>query len=1037
MSTLALSLLGSFSATLDGRPLGEFRTRSAQALLVYVACQPEPHSRESLTALLWPETPQLSAHQNLRQTLYLLRQWLPDVPAPAGDRRPLILAGRKSIQLNLESPIVLDVAVFNALIDQPQPTPQQLAEAIALYRGDFLADFYLPESNPFEDWVTARRAYLQRRVLTALDKLTGHSLQDGDYATAAILARRQVALDNLRESAHRQLMLALAGSGQRAEALAQFEQCARLLRADLGIKPSAETRALAEHIAAGDDQPAAPAHIHTRVPFAPRPRHNLPLQLSSFIGREREIAEVRRLLAHSRLVTLTGAGGSGKTRLALQAAEGLLASFSDGVWFIELAALSEPALVVSVIAATLGIVEQKNRPVAEALREHLRPRQTLLVLDNCEHLIHAVAQLAETLLHHCPSLRILATSREMLAIAGEVVWLVPTLSLPQIDLPPRVEDLKQFDAVRLFLERATSALPSFDLSERNAAPVTQLCRQLDGMPLAIELAAARVKMLRVDQIVARLDDRFGLLAGGSRTALPRHQTLRALIDWSHDLLSPAEQCLLRRLSVFAGGFTLEAAAAINAEADDLDTLALLTQLVNKSLVVVDQSSDREARYFLLETIAQYTWEKLQMAGEGDQMLERHAHFFCRILEEALPQYDYNDHWYQRLNWIETEYDNWRAVLSRAFNDHSIALEWGGRVAARMGSYWLMHGRLSEGRRWLEVALAGVDAAMTSTRAALSLWMASLMMREGHPQGPRLAAEGLAAYQQLGDKSGTAWALVVLGLHKGNESGRTIAYLEQGLQLAGEAGAYSIMSGAHYALARAALRAGDFDSATDHGEKALQLAAKHDNQIRKVDLLRQLGVIASWQGNYDRAAALYDESMTLARTLQAKGWVVAQILNSQGENARRRREYDQALTYYRDALGIAHEISDVSLILGEHLNMGLVLVRQNDLDSAVTSLRESLGIIAGGHRIDGDFIWNLWGFAVAAMRRGRPERAACLFGVADGLRDRTGLYLSPVDAEDYRQDVAQARAALGDAAFAAAWDQGRRLSAEEAIALALE
>ena len=203
MSGLALSLLGPFTATIDGQSLGEFRTRSAQALLVYLACQPEPQSRETLTALLWPETPQLSAHQNLRQTLYLLRQWLPDVPAPAGDRRPLILAGRKSIQLNPESPIVLDVAVFNALIDQPQPSPQQLAEAIALYRGDFLANFYLPESNPFEDWVTARRAYLQRRVLTALDKLTAHSLQDGDYATAAILARRQVALDNLRESAHR------------------------------------------------------------------------------------------------------------------------------------------------------------------------------------------------------------------------------------------------------------------------------------------------------------------------------------------------------------------------------------------------------------------------------------------------------------------------------------------------------------------------------------------------------------------------------------------------------------------------------------------------------------------------------------------------------------------------------------------------------------------------------------------------------------------------------------------------------------------
>jgi len=596
--------------------------------------------------------------------------------------------------------------------------------------------------------------------------------------------------------------------------------------------------------------------------------NNLPVQLTSFIGREREIAEVNRLLTDTRLVTLTGAGGCGKSRLALQVAMDLQKGFPDGVWVVELAALSESGLVPQAIASALDIPEQLGRPLIETLANALHPKSLLLLLDNCEHLLPACVHLADALLRACPRLRVLATSREPLGVPGETTWRVPSLSVPDLQRLPPHRSLMQYEAIRLFVERAASHSPGFQVTEGNAREVAKVCCWLDGIPLAIELAAARAKALTVEQIAVRLDDRFRFLTGGSRTALPRQRTLRATMDWSHDLLSERERGLLRRLSVFAGGWTLEAAEAVcsgdGVEAAEI--LDVLTQLVDKSLVIVD-TQHGDARYRLLETVRQYGRDRLLESGEAAEVQKRHRDWYLRLAEDAEPRLDGADQavW---LNRLDRDHDNFRAALEWSIED---VPETGLRLAGALGEFWLWRGYFLEGRAWLKRALDTSTGESSTLRAKALNRVGFLAIRQRDYAAARaFCEESLVIYRALGDTRGVADAMHNLGQLDANQA--------------------------------------DFAAARSRFEESLELYRQLRHQQGVADSLGDLGHVAWHLGDYAMARRLLEESVVLAREL-GKNRRLAYGLWALGLVAFDEGNYPVAHALHKEGLPIAKEVGD--------------------------------------------------------------------------------------------------------------------------------
>src|SRR5918998_4342554 len=511
-------------------------------------------------------------------------------------------------------------------------------------------------------------------------------------------------------------------------------------------------------VGSSEAEPASRAPVH--------PPHNLPSEFSSFVGREKELAEVKRLLEYNRFLTLTGSGGCGKTRLALAAARELVERFEDGVWLVELASLSDLALLPQAVASTLGVREQPGRSLIETLSDYLGSKKVLLVLDNCEHLIEACAELAEALLHSCPELRVLATSREAMGLTGEVDWPVPSLSLPDLRRLPDIGSLPRYESARLFVERTMAVKPTFALTEQNAPAVAQICYRLDGIPLAIELAAARAKVLSVEQIADRLDDSFGLLSAGGRATRPRQHTLHATMDWSHELLGREERILFRRLAVFSGGFSFEAAESvcIGEDVERDEVLGLLSRLVDKSLVVA-RAERGETRYRLLETIRQYGREKLEESGEEAEVGQRHAGYCLGFAEEAERELGGPDQarWLTRL---EAEHDNLRAALSWSLGEVGDA-GLGARLTAALWSFWSTRGYVNEGRKWLESAISRSEHAVTApptlARAKALNGAGVLAMVQDEVGAAKVhIEEGLSLYRELGDKEGIASSLVSLG-----------------------------------------------------------------------------------------------------------------------------------------------------------------------------------------------------------------------------------------------------------------------------------
>ena len=613
-------------------------------------------------------------------------------------------------------------------------------------------------------------------------------------------------------------------------------------------------------------------HESPASPARPRRLHNLPTQLTTFIGREREIAQVRDLLSRTRLLTLTGSGGCGKTRLALQVARSVVEEHRDGVWLAELASITDPALVSKTVASTMNVPEQPGRDITDTLVDALRLKALLLILDNCEHLLAACRDLTATLLRTCPGVRILATSRESLSVPGETLWRVPSLSLPR-DLRnlPSPGELILYDAVRLFADRAVATAPGFAVTSDNASAVVEVCQRLDGIPLAIELAAARVKVLAVEQIAARLDDRFRLLTGGSRVVLARQQTLRAAIDWSYNLLSETERVMLRRLSVFAGVWTLDASESVCAGegVEGRAMLDLLTSLVDKSLVLAETQRG-EARYRILETVRQYARDRLVDAGEAAEVHNRHRDWYLALAETAnadLSRGRLGELWLARL---ESEHDNLRAALQSSETDRDGA-EAGLRLAGALQWFWFRHGHWSEARGWLERALARSAYAPLPALSGALIGAADFAWRRGdYGLATALAEKGLALSRELGDQNGCWASLFHLGV--------------------------------------IATRQEDFERAETMLDESLSLSRRLANDWAHGMTLVQIG-IASWaQGTLDLATTHNDRGLDLLRAVGDE-WSIAWALYSRGFTALYREDYDRAVASFVEGLSICHKIAD--------------------------------------------------------------------------------------------------------------------------------
>jgi predicted ATPase/DNA-binding SARP family transcriptional activator len=968
---LTICLFGPLRISVSGEPLPRVRTRSVEWLLALLTLRHSRSvSRAWLAGTLWPDSSESRALQNLREDLVRLRKALgPEaarIQSPARDLLTLDLAGAE-----------VDVLRFDQGVQAEDEA--SLRTAVGLYTGPLL-------EGCVEEWVLLERETRAEQCLRALEALAERAEARGEHSEALASLRRAEALDPLRDSLQRGLIRLLAAGGDLPAALLTYREHRLRLHREMNLEPDGETQTLfrrlreeARRQASGrgsegerergsfgreresegarerekegrtpsSDPSLAPSLPRSLAPSQSSLSPSLPLSLSpsaarlptpitALLGREQEVREIAARIPASRLVTLVGGGGVGKTRLALQVAAGLAEEYPGRVLFVELAPLAAPALLPAFVAGTLGLPEAAGSGPASgmaALIRWLAWEPTLLVLDNCEHLVLAVAELAQALLQACPGLRLLATSRQRLGLTGEVVWRVPSLPAPDPEQLPgeavsAVEHVLQFPAAQLWVERAAMARPGFRLRSREEAlAVARICQRLDGVPLALELAAARVTVLPVAQIAARLDDRFQLLTGGSRSVLPRHRTLRALIDWSYDSLPAPEAALLRRLSVFAGGWTLAGAEAVCSDpegrrqkaegspdgepresADDQaesllpsafcllpsppsllpsaycllpsDALDLLDSLEACSLVLVDEAEEARfdaagvsaggrapgegLRYRMLETVREYAREKLRACGEDGLARAAHA-AYCLELAETAEAALRGPEQLVWLDLLETEHANLRAALDWCLAD---GIEIGLRLARAMHSLWVTrpyYGK--EGRQYLELLLASPPAAgrMAARAEALSNSAALAYIHSDYPAARAQAQESLAIFEELDDRRGIARALLFLSTltSDGEEARRLVT---RSLAVSRGCNDAAGVAGALARLASSAQRTQEYDTARALHQEALAMARSSGDRMLEAVCLAGLGGFEWSRREYAAARDHFQDSLTLAREL---------------------------------------------------------------------------------------------------------------------------------------------------------------------------
>lgn len=794
-----------------------------------------------------------------------------------------------------------------------------------------------------------------------------------------------------------------------------------------------------------EQQLRAAVQTPVKIP-TPSLASNLPVPLTSFVGRQAEIAEIKKLINwHSpsntsefRLLTLVGVGGIGKTRLSLYLAGEMLPYFKHGICLVELASLSEVDLVPRVVASQLGLQEVPNKPILESLVEYLYPRQILLLLDNCEHLVMAVAGFAETLLAACPQLKILTTSREGLGIKGELQYQLSPLSLEGtelsgVNLPPTSE------AVRLFVDRARTVEPGFALNVENKTTLEQICSILEGLPLAIELAAARLKVLTAEQIVLRLENRLKLLTLGSRTVLPRLQTLKASIEWSYDLLTPSEKVVFRHLAVFVGGFTLEAVESVCAEqvAAGADILELVTQLINKSLVIAARSAGNssEMRYHMLETIREYALDCLHGAGESEKAYLRFLDYFMATAERTGRILLYTNQDAQTTKLVEIEQGNYRAALRWAL-DHG-QLEKAIRLSTALEHFWFMQGNWREGQNWLETCITKSESEEVRRQwRAKALAISGMMctLYQDFELAQARFEESLMLTRKLEDKPALARVLLYFGQLVRNQEvfEKARELLEESLSIYRELNDNWGICMALFFLGNVEGGNGNFNKAWDLQQECLKIARQLGNKLQVAEALGSLCYLAYMENNFQVAEEYHQEAHELFQEIGNK-WGLSQILINRARVALCKGEYEEARPLIEEALAIGYEVDLKPLISQSICYLGRAALFQGNYRQALPLFEESLRVLEKGPNMwRGRWAESLEGLGGCKVLNGDYQQAVRFFGAAEVMREEDFFPLPLPERPIYERFINVCRDQVDEITFSRLWAEGRTLKLLEQL-----